>query len=75
MPGKSIEEVLKNHTKKLMSMPGVVGTAQALCNSQPCIKVYVSQLTQELKKQIPKTLEGYKIDVQETGSFNALPKN
>ncbi len=29
---KTIEEVLKDHTEELMSLPGVVGTAQGLCN-------------------------------------------
>ncbi len=75
MPDKTIEEVLESHTRNLMSIPGVVGTAQALCDEQPCIQVYVSELTKDLKKQIPKSLEGYKVEIQETGSFNALPKN
>ena len=74
MPGKPLEEVLKDHSSNLMSIPGVVGTAQALCNQQPCIRIYVSELTKELKKQLPKTLEGYKVDIQETGPIKALPK-
>ena len=32
MPTKSIEEVLKAHTDALMAIPGVVGTAQSLCD-------------------------------------------
>lgn len=38
---KTIEEVLKEHTEELMSLPGVVGTAQGLYNNKPCLKVYV----------------------------------
>jgi hypothetical protein len=75
MPEKPIEEVLKAHTPNLMSIPGVVGTAQGLWKGQPCIQVFVSELTKELKKQIPKTLEGYQVDIQETGSINTFPKN
>ena len=38
MPSKTIEEVLKEHTDELMSIPGVVGTAEGLCYGNPCIK-------------------------------------
>jgi hypothetical protein len=74
MPKKSIETVLKEHTDDLMAMPGVVGTAQSLCDGQPCIKIYVSAMTAELQKKLPKTLEGYIVDVEATGEFRALPK-
>ena len=73
MVQKPIEEVLKEHTSKLMSIPGVVGTAQSLCEGQPCIKVLVIKKTVELEQKIPKTLEGYPVVIQETGKFKALP--
>ncbi len=44
MPEKTIEEVLKEHTNKLMSIPGVVGTAQGLCDNKPCIFVIISHV-------------------------------
>lgn len=74
MPKKNIEAVLKEHTDELMAMPGVVGTAQSLCDGQPCIKIYVSEMTEELQQTLPKTLEGYPVDVEVTGEFRALPK-
>jgi len=74
MPKKSIETVLKEHTDELMAMPGVVGTAQSLCGGKPCIKIYVSDMTAELQQKLPKTLEGYAVDVEVTGEFRALPK-
>jgi len=58
VPKKTIEEVLKEHSNKLMSINGVVGTAQSLCEGQPCIKVLVSEKTVKLEQKIPKTLEG-----------------
>lgn len=72
---KTIEEVLKEHSSKLMSIPGVVGTGQSICNGQPCIKVFVSRKTEELERKIPKTLEGYPVVIQESGKFKALPDN
>jgi hypothetical protein len=75
VPIKTIEEVLKEHTSKLMSLPGVVGTGQGLCNAQPCIKVFVDRKTPKLEQRIPKNLEGYPVVIQETGKFKALPDN
>ena len=75
MPINPIEEVLNEHTNDLMSIPGVVGTAQGLCNKKPCIKVFVIKKTKELDKKIPSELEGYTVQVEETGTFHALPEN
>ncbi len=75
MPEKTIETVLKEHTNDLMSLPGVVGIAQSLCAGKPCIKVYVVKKTPELVKQIPSTLKGYVVEIQETGEIQALPRS
>ncbi len=75
MTAQTIEDVLKKHTNELMSIPGVVGTAQGLCNGKPCIKVFVIKKTLELDKNIPGILEGYKVVVEETGEIRALPKD
>ena len=72
---KSIEEALRDHTEELMSLPGVTGTAQGLCDDEPCIKVYVIKQTPELDEKIPDTLEGYKVVVEEIGEIKALPNN
>ncbi len=69
---KSIEQVLQEHTDSLMALPGVVGTAQGLCADKPCIQVFVVEATEELLKQIPEDIEGYAVDVQQTGEFKAL---
>lgn len=73
METKTIGEALKEHTKELMSIPGVVGTAQGLCNGNPCIKVYVIKKTTELDTAIPDILEGYPVMIEETGEIRALP--
>ena len=41
MANNPIVEVLKEHAKTLISIPGVVGTGQGLCEGKPCIKVFV----------------------------------
>lgn len=74
MQEKTIEEVLKAHTKELMSFPEVVGTAQGICNGKPCIKVYVTQKNPDLETKIPDFIEGYQVIIEETGEFRALPE-
>ncbi len=72
MQEKTIEEALREHTDDLMSLPGVVGTGQGLCNGQPCIKVFIVKKTPELLGRIPAEIEGYAVAVEETGEFKAL---
>ena len=72
MPSKSLEEVLKEHTSGLMAIPGVVGTAQGLCDEEPSIRVFVVESSAELLSRIPPDIEGYPVEVQETGEFRKL---
>ena len=72
MQQKTIQTVLKEHTNSLMTLPGVVGTGLGECSGKPCIKVFVVKKTPDLLKQIPSTLEGHPVEVQETGEFRAL---
>ena len=69
---KPIEEVLKRHSDHLMSIPGVVGTGIGELEGKPCIKVLVVKKSKELEKKIPKILEGYQVDIDETGEIRAL---
>ncbi len=68
---RSIQAVLEDNATTLTSIPGVVGTALGECSGKPCIKVFVARRTQELLEQVPSTLEGYPIAVQETGEFRS----
>ena len=74
MAAKPIKEVLIDHAKTLMSIPGVVGAGEGLCEGEPCIKVFVIRKTPELEQKIPAILGGYRVVVEETGEIKALPK-
>ena len=71
MSAMKIEEVLKKYTDNLMSISGVVGTGQSLCDGKSCIKVFVVKKTPELEGKIPENLEGYPVKIKETGGFQA----
>lgn len=66
---RSIDEVLADHTDSLMAIPGVVGTAVALCDGGRCIKVLLADSNPETKRKIPARLEGYRVVVEVTGTI------
>ena len=70
MPNRSLEE--SKSTPSLMAMSGVVGAAQGLCDGEPCIRVFVIKKSDQLMGQIPLQIEGYPVDVQETGEFRKV---
>ena len=72
MSQRTIGEVLEDLTDRVMLIPGVVGTAEGLCEGRPCLKVFLAKKTPELLRQIPAVLEGYPITAEETGAFRAL---
>ena len=69
---RTIAEALKDLTDRVMSIPGVVGTAEGLCEGKPCLKVFLAKKTPELLQQIPAVLEGYPVTTEETETFRAL---
>ena len=72
MPPATIQEVLKIHTPKLMSIPGVTGTAIGEQKNEKCIVVLVTQKTPDLTEKIHSILDGYPIVIKETGEIRAL---
>jgi hypothetical protein len=74
VPEKAISQVLAERTDDLMSLPGVVGTGQGLCNRRPCIKVYVVKKTPELEEKIHRLLDPCPLRIEETGRFRILPE-
>jgi hypothetical protein len=70
---KTIEEVLRRHTDRLMQIPGVVAIALGICNERPCIKVYVRDMTPALQAAIPTVLDGYPVCLEPSGEIRALP--
>ena len=67
-----IEAVLERHTGRLLSLPGVVGAAVGRCAGAPCIKLLVARRTPELDRALPRELEGYPVELEETGEIRAL---
>jgi hypothetical protein len=61
------------YESQIMSLPGVVGVGIGECDREPCLKVFVTEITSELENQIPQELDGVKVDIVVTGPIEALP--
>ena len=70
---ETIEQVVNKHTEELMSIPGVVGVGQGICDNKPCIKVYIIQKSLETDAKIPSSFEGYRVSTEMTGEIWAHP--
>jgi hypothetical protein len=64
---RGIDEVLALHNDSLLALPGVVGTAVALCEGERCIKVFLADSNPDTRNRIPTRLEGYRVVVEVTG--------
>jgi hypothetical protein len=76
MARRDINAVLRDHDQELMAVPGVVGVYVGLLddNRTSCLKVMIVKKTPELERQIPKSLEGYPVVLDETGVIHPMRK-
>lgn len=62
---EDIEQVLARRTPELMRIEGVQGVGQALCDSVPCIRVYV--LDAAAQARVPARVDGIPVSAIITG--------
>ncbi|MBS3933180.1 MAG: hypothetical protein KGZ35_02405 [Truepera sp.] len=64
---EGILAVQLKHQGWLMQLPGVVGIGTGQHQGKPCLLLLVTHATAALTEQLPSTLDGYEVRVQETG--------
>jgi hypothetical protein len=76
VPVRDINDVLRDHDKELMAIPGIVGVYVGALddNKTACLRVMAIRKTSELERKIPKSLEGYKVILEESGEIRPLKK-
>jgi len=69
MTSRDIDTVLEDHDQELLAIAGVVGVSVGLLpdDTTPCLQVMVVKESEELRKKIPKTIEGYPVRIEESG--------
>src|SRR5687768_10848595 len=75
MPKRDINAVLRDHDKKLMAIPGIVGVYVGLLpdGKTACLKVMAATNTALIQRSVPKKLEGYPVVIEETGVIRPFP--
>lgn len=71
---KTIQQVQEEHTPEWMALPGVVGTAIGQREGKPCILILTASNTEQVRRKIPPTVEGYPVVVEYVGEIRALDK-
>ena len=73
-PARDINAVLAAHDKELLAIPGVAGVYVGTLEDRrtPCLKIMLERDTPELRRAIPRTIEGYAVVVEVTGEIRAL---
>lgn len=72
-PVPTIQEVKAAHEAAWMELPGVTGVGIGLCEGAECIRVFLTEASEEVREAIPDRVEGYPVDLEITGSFRARP--
>jgi hypothetical protein len=69
-----LKSIQKHHEEAVMSIEGVVGMGigQGDDGKPPQFEIYVRKYTPELEQKIPKSLDGVRVRIVETGEFRAL---
>ena len=71
----SIKDVKMKHEEKLMRLPNVTGVGIGEKGGKEVIKVFVTDKVPESSLRpdeiIPKSLEGYEVDVEDIGTITA----
>jgi hypothetical protein len=65
-----LEAAQRKLTNRVMGQPGVTGTAIGERGGKPCLKVYVSD--EKAGKTLPRTVDGFRVVIEVTGSFKRL---
>jgi len=69
----TIADVIAEHGTRLVAIPGVTMIYEgATEEGQPCIKLGVVELTDDLKATLPTTLGGWAVIIEETGEIRPL---
>ena len=74
---RDINQVLSEHDKALLAIPGVVGVyvGQLEPEGLPCLRVMVVRKTAKLRRMLPEELEGYRLEIEETGVIHPMCPN
>jgi len=69
---QSLSLVIARNATTLMGIPGVVGVYEGETGGKPVLRVMVLSRADSTLKRIPKTLEGYDVEVEVSGPIKPM---
>lgn len=76
LPQRDINLVMADHANELMAIPGVTGVAIGeLEDHTPCILVLVEKESNEIRRVVPKILEGHPVRLYVSGKIVPMDKS
>jgi len=69
---QSLSLVIARNATTLMGIPGVVGVYEGETGGKPVLRVMVTSRADSTLKRIPKTLEGYDVEVEVGGPIKPM---
>lgn len=71
MSARTVADVLGRHGDRLTGVAGVVGVAEGEREGRPCILVLVTRAEGIEPGALPSEIEGFPVDIRETGAIRA----
>lgn len=69
---KTLVQVLEQNRTAIMALPNVIGVGIGKCEAELCIKVMVSERSDELEERLESLLEEHPYTIEETEPLRSL---
>ena len=67
-----IEDACAKVTRRVIGIDGVAGTAIGLKDGMGCVKVYLERDDARLRRRVPRSVDGVRVEVEVTGKVRRL---
>lgn len=74
-PTVTAAQAIALHADSIMAIPGIVGLYEGLTDKgETVIRVMLAKRSRELERKLPRELEGYRVEVEESGPIQPMAK-
>lgn len=70
--GNDVDGAKARLAGQLIELTGVTAIGVGESGGSPCLRVWVVELTEELREAVPRTFEGFPVLLQKSGPIRAL---
>ena len=74
-PSVTAAQAIALHADSIMAIPGVVGIYEGRgASGETVIRVMLAKRTREVTRRLPRKLEGYRVEIEESGPIRPMGK-